>query len=148
MFRVNEQGRITRNGTVFPVHCGSWFGLQGRYEPENKAAPMELYIGNIFWGGSASGRTIQKDMEEMVGLGINVVRMPVVHQTLDANDPMGRAPYLKNHESVRVENSRQALEEWVKAAAKNNIQVMFDIHSCSNYVDWRKGRLDARPPYV
>ena len=25
---------------------------------------------------------------------------------------------------------------------------MLDIHSCSNYVGWRKGRLDARPPWV
>ncbi|HEV7610078.1 MAG TPA: cellulase family glycosylhydrolase, partial [Steroidobacteraceae bacterium] len=33
-------------------------------------------------------------------------------------------------------------------AAANNIQVLLDIHSCSNYVGWRKGRLDARPPYV
>jgi aryl-phospho-beta-D-glucosidase BglC (GH1 family) len=111
---------------------------------------MELYIGNTFWanGNAGTGRTIQQTMEEITALGFNVVRMPVVHQTLDANDPQGKAPNLKNHQSVRVPNSRQALEEWVKAAAQNNIQVMFDIHSCSNYVDWRKGRLDARPPWT
>jgi endoglucanase len=111
---------------------------------------MELYVGNTMWANNnaGTGRTIQKTMEEITALGINVVRMPVVHQTLDANEPMGRAPYLKNHSSVRVENSRLALEQWIKAAAQNNIQVMLDIHSCSNYVDWRKGRLDARPPWV
>ena len=111
---------------------------------------MELYIGNTNYvnGGKGSGRTIEQDMKEMTGLGINVVRMPVVHQTLDANDPMGKVPNLKNHSSVLVANSRLALEQWIKAAAQNNIQVMLDIHSCSNYVDWRKGRLDARPPWV
>ena len=30
----------------------------------------------------------------------------------------------------------------------NNIEVMLDVHSCSNYVGWRKGRFDARPPYA
>ena len=30
VFRVNPAGRITKNGTVFPVRCGSWFGLEGR----------------------------------------------------------------------------------------------------------------------
>jgi len=47
-----------------------------------------------------------------------------------------------------VANSRLALEQIIQAAAANNIQVMLDMHSCSNYVGWRKGRLDARPPYV
>jgi cellulose 1,4-beta-cellobiosidase len=25
VFRVNSAGRITKNGTVFPVRCGNWF---------------------------------------------------------------------------------------------------------------------------
>jgi aryl-phospho-beta-D-glucosidase BglC (GH1 family) len=111
---------------------------------------MELYVGNTFWanGGAGTGRTIQQTMQEIAAQGITVVRLPVVHQTLDANDPQGKDPFLKNHNSVRVPNSRQALEAWVKLAAQHGIQVMFDIHSCSNYVDWRKGRLDARPPWT
>ncbi len=36
----------------------------------------------------------------------------------------------------------------IRAADAANIEVMLDIHSCSNYVGWRKGRLDARPPWV
>ena len=55
---------------------------------------------------------------------------------------------MKNHPSVRIANSRLALEQIIVAADQNNIDVLLDIHSCSNYVDWRKGRLDARPPYV
>jgi aryl-phospho-beta-D-glucosidase BglC (GH1 family) len=145
VFRVNADGRITKNGTVLPVRCGAWFGLQGRYE-KGGAAPMELYIGNP--GYASTNRTIEMTMQELVQAGVTVVRMPVVHQTLDANDPMGREPNLKNTASVRVANSRLALEQWIKAAAKYNIQVLLDIHSCSNYVDWRKGRLDARPPFV
>ena len=155
VFRVNSAGRITRNGTVFPVRCGNWFGLEGRHEPSNDAtnpsgAPMEQYIGNTFWanGGSGTGRTIQQTMQEISGMGINMIRLPLVPQTLSANDPQGTGNVLKNHPSVRIANSRLALETMIQAAAANNIQVLLDIHSCSNYVGWRKGRLDARPPYV
>ena len=155
VFRVNGQGRITKNGQVFPVHCGNWFGLEGRYELANDAAnprgaPMELFIGDTFWanGGAGTGRTIQQTMTEIVAQGVNMVRVPVVPQTLNANDPQGKDPVLKNHPSVRVANSRLALEQFITAAAQNNIQVLLDMHSCSNFVGWRKGRLDARPPYV
>ncbi len=155
VFRVDPNGRITKNGQVFPVRCGSWFGLEGRHEPSDdptnpSGAPMEQYIGNTFWanGGAGTGRTIQQTMTEISGMGINVIRLPVVPQTLNANDPQGRDPYLKNHQSVRVANSRLALEQFIQAADQNNIEVMLDVHSCSNYVGWRKGRLDARPPWV
>ena len=155
VWRVNPQGRITRNGTVFPVRCGNWFGLEGRHEPSNDAtnpsgAPMEQYISNTFWanGGAGTGRTIQQTMQEISGMGINMIRLPLVPQTLNANDPQGTGSVLKNHPSVRIANSRLALETMITAAAANNIAVLLDIHSCSNYVGWRKGRLDARPPYV
>jgi endoglucanase len=155
VFRVNTNGRITRNGQVFPVHCGSWFGLEGRYELANDAAnprgaPMELFMGNTFWanGGAGTGRTVAADMAEIAAAGINMIRVPVVPQTLNATDPQGKDPNLKNHASVRVANSRLALEQLITAAAQNNVQVMLDMHSCSNFVGWRKGRLDARPPYV
>lgn len=155
VFRVNPQGRITKNGTVFPVHCGSWFGLEGRHEPSNdptnpSGAPMEQYIGNTFWANNnaGTGRTIQQTMTEITGMGINVIRVPVVPQTLTGTDPQGMGAVLKNHPSVRVANSRLALEQIIQAAKANNIEVMLDMHSCSNYVGWRKGRLDARPPYV
>jgi aryl-phospho-beta-D-glucosidase BglC (GH1 family) len=155
VFRVNPLGQITKDGQVFPMQCGSWFGLEGRHEPSNDptnpgGAPMELYMGNTFWanGGQGTGRTIQQTMDEIVNLGINVVRFPIAPQTLNPDDPQGQAPFLKNHPSVQVPNSRQALEEFIVLADQNNIEVMLDIHSCSNYVGWRAGRLDARPPYV
>jgi aryl-phospho-beta-D-glucosidase BglC (GH1 family) len=150
VFRVDAQGNITKDGVIFPVRGGSWFGLQGRYEPASdpdnpRGAPMEQYIGNVFW--APSGRTIQQDLNEMKALGINVIRLPLSHQTLDPNDPQG-TDFLKNDPSVQIANSRLALETIVKAADEVGIYILFDIHSCSNYVDWRKGRLDARPPYV
>ncbi len=154
-FRVNAQGRITKIGTVFPVRCGSWFGLEGRHEPPDdptnpSGAPMEQYIGNTSWanGGSGTGRTIAQTMTEISNMGINVIRLPLVPQTLDPNNAQGRDPFLKNHSSVRIANSRLALETMIRAADAANIEVMLDIHSCSNYVGWRKGRLDARPPWV
>jgi endoglucanase len=154
LFRV-ANGRITKNGTHFPVRCGSWFGLEGRHEPPDdptnpSGAPMEQYIGNTFWanGGSGTGRTIAQTMSEIAGMGINVIRLPLVPQTLNANDPQGRDPYLKNHSSVRIANSRLALETMIRAADAANIEVMLDVHSCSNYIGWRAGRLDARPPWT
>ena len=155
VFRVNSAGRITKNGTLFPVRCGNWFGLEGRHEPSNDAtnpsgAPMEQYIGNTFWanGGAGTGRTIAQTMQEISGMGINMIRLPLVPQTLNANDPQGTGSVLKNHPSVRIANSRLALETMIKAADAANIEVLLDVHSCSNYVGWRKGRLDARPPWV
>ena len=111
---------------------------------------MEQYIGNTSWvnGGQGSGRTIAQTMSEIAGMGINVIRLPLVPQTLNANDPQGTGNVLKNHSSVRIANSRLALETMIRAADAANIEVMLDIHSCSNYVGWRKGRFDARPPWV
>ncbi|MEL7369607.1 MAG: glycoside hydrolase family 5 protein, partial [Myxococcota bacterium] len=155
VFRVDASGRITKNGDVFPVRCGSWFGLEGRHEPSNDAvnpsgAPMELYIGNTFYanGGAGTGRTIQQTMTEIVDRGINVIRLPVVPQTLDPNDPQASGAVLKNHPSVQTPNALQALEEFIVLADQNNLEILLDIHACSNYVGWRAGRLDARPPYV
>ncbi len=155
VFRVNENGRITKDGVVFPVRCGSWFGLEGRHEPSSdpvnpSGAPLELYIGNTFYanGGAGTGRTIQDTMTEIVNMGINVIRLPVVPQTLDPNDPQASGDVLKNHPSVRSTNAREALEEFIVIADQNNVEVMLDIHACSNYTGWRAGRLDARPPYV
>ena len=155
VFRVNENGRITKDGVVFPVRCGSWFGLEGRHEPSNdpvnpSGAPLELYIGNTFYanGGAGTGRTIQQTMTEIVDMGINVIRLPVVPQTLNPNDPQGSGDVLKNHPSVRSTNAREALEEFIVIADQNNVEILLDVHACSNYVGWRAGRLDARPPYV
>jgi endoglucanase len=155
VFRVNTNGRITVNGTVLPVHCGAWFGLEGRYELASdsvnpRGAPMELFMGNTFWanGGAGTGRTVAGDMAEIAAAGINLIRIPVVPQTLTGTDPQGKDPVLKNHPSVRVANSLLALQQLITAAAQNNVNVLLDMHSCSNYVGWRKGRLDARPPYV
>jgi len=77
-------------------------------------------------------------------MGINVVRVPVSPQTLTGTDPQGMAPNLKNTASVVIPNSLDALKTVVQALDAQGIYVLLDIHSCSNYVDWRKGRLDAR----
>ncbi|MDO8341943.1 MAG: cellulase family glycosylhydrolase [Cellvibrio sp.] len=156
VFRVDATGNITKNGTVFPVKCGNWFGLEGQHEPKNAAnnpdgAPMELYVGNMWWANT--GRTIQQTMTEIKAQGINVIRLPIAPQTLDPTDPQGRGDVqaggvLKNHASVRQTNARQAMEDFIKLADQNNLEVIVDIHSCSNYVGWRAGRLDAKPPYA
>ena len=151
VFRVDAQGNITKNGVVYPIHGGSWFGLEGRHEPSNdptnpSGAPMEQYIGNVFW--NPSSRTIAQDVAEFKAMGINVVRLPIAPQTLNATDPQGMAPNLKNSPSVVIPNSRLALETIIQALDAEGIDVLLDIHSCSNYVGWRAGRLDARPPYA
>jgi endoglucanase len=149
---VNEQGRITKNGQPFKANCGNWFGLEGKQESNSNggAAPMELYVGNTNYanGGRGTGRTIQQTMNEIKAQGLNMVRLPISPQTLNPNDPMGRGSVLKNHASVRQTNARQAMEDFIKLADQNNIEVLVDIHSCSNYIGWRAGVLDAKPPFV
>jgi endoglucanase len=98
----------------------------------------------VVW--APTGRTQQQTMTEIMGQGMNVLRIPVAPQTLDANNPQGRSPNLKN--AVPQTNARQGLEDFIRLANTNNIQLILDIHSCSNYVGWRAGRIDARPPYV
>jgi endoglucanase len=153
VWRVDAQGNITKNGVIFRVKGGSWFGLEGRHEPSNdptnpSGAPMEQYMGNVFW--QPSSRTYAQDAAEMKALGINLVRLPLVPQTLRNNppDPQGMAPFLKNNPSVVIPNSRLALETVIRTLNDAGIDVLLDIHSCSNYVGWRKGRLDARPPWA
>lgn len=151
VWRVDTSGNITLNGTAFRVKGGSWFGLEGRHEPSNDAtnpsgAPMEMYMGNVFW--AESGRTYDQDISEFKAMGINVVRLPLVPQTLDANNAQGKDPYLKNASSVRIANSRLALETVITKLNAAGINVLLDLHSCSNYVGWRAGRFDARPPYA
>src|SRR6185503_15433422 len=103
VWRVDAAGNITRNGVIFRVRGGSWFGLQGRYEiasdPVNpRGAPMEQFMGNVFW--APSSRTYAQDAAEMRDLGINLVRLPLVHQTLANSpcDPQGVDPVLKNNQ--------------------------------------------------
>lgn len=107
-------------------------------------------MGNMWWanGSAGSGRTIQQTMTEIKQQGLNVIRLPIAPQTLDATNPQGIGTVLKNHPSVRQTNARQAMEDFIKLADQNGIDVIIDIHSCSNYVGWRAGRLDASPPYV
>jgi aryl-phospho-beta-D-glucosidase BglC (GH1 family) len=151
VWAVDAKGNITLNGAVFRIKGGSWFGLEGRHEPSNDAtnpsgAPLEQYIGNMFW--SESGRTLEKDATEIKGLGFNCIRLPVAPQTLDDSDPQGKDPNLKNAQSVRIQGAYTALKAVVKACANAGLYVLLDMHTCSNYVGWRKGRLDARPPWA
>src|SRR5512133_568606 len=145
-----ENSEIMKDGTKFRVKGGSWFGLEGRHEAaddkENPSgAPMELYIGNVFW--NPSSRTYESDAAEIAKLGFNCVRMPVSPQTFDDNNAQGKGKVLKNTESVRIEGAYTALKTALKAIDKAGMYVLLDIHSCSNYLGWRAGRLDARPPF-
>ncbi|HLV31208.1 MAG TPA: cellulase family glycosylhydrolase [Chitinispirillaceae bacterium] len=150
-WEVDSKGNITLNGSVFRIKGGSWFGLEGRSElPSDEqnpnGAPMEMYMGNVFW--NESNRTLASDAAEIKSLGFNSIRMPVAPQTLDDSDQQGRDPNLKNSESVRIQGAFTALKAVIKACADAGLYVLLDMHSCSNYVGWRAGRLDARPPYV
>jgi hypothetical protein len=137
-----------KDGQLFRIKGGSWFGLEGRHESptddKNPAgAPMELYIGNVFW--NPSSRTMASDAKEIAALGFNCIRMPVTPQTFDDKNPQG-TDFLKNTEPIK--GSFTALKAVLKAIDDAGMYTMLDIHSCSNYVGWRKGRLDARPPWT
>ena len=159
-FRINDSGKLTKSGEELPMNCVSWFGLEGQFEPKNAennagGAPMEMYVGNMWWAnsGQGSGRTIEQTMQEIVAKGVNLIRVPIAPQTLDETNEQGigdvqAGGVLKNHEDVRQLNSRQALTDFIIAADKYNLNVIIDIHSCSNYLGWRAGDLEATPPYV
>ncbi|WP_428243497.1 cellulase family glycosylhydrolase [Gynuella sp.] len=161
-FRVDQNGDITEDGQVMPLRCGNWFGLEGQQEPKNgnnnaDGASMELYIGNMWWfnGGQGSGRSLDSDMQEIKAMGINMVRLPVSPETLNPTDPQGMGDAsqknggaLKNHPSVQQENALDGLQEFLVTANKYDIKVLLDMHSCSSYVGWRAGRLDAAPPWT
>ncbi|MBN2735952.1 MAG: cellulase family glycosylhydrolase [Spirochaetales bacterium] len=152
VWRVNQYGQITKDNQVFRIKGGSWFGLEGRHEPSNdqanpSGAPMEQYMGNVFW--APSGRTYDTTIADIKAIGFNTIRLPLAPQALDPKDPQGSTKeFLKNAPEVLIENSRLALETIIKKLDTAGMYVMLDIHSCSNYVGWRAGRLDARPPYA
>ena len=160
IYRVDATGNITKNGEILPINCVSWFGLEGQFEPKDATnnpggAPMEMYIGNMWWAnsGEGTGRTIATTMEEIVAQGINVIRVPIAPQTLDETDEQGigdvqEGGVLKNHSSVQQLNARQALTDFIVTADEYDLSVIIDIHSCSNYLGWRAGDLEATPPYV
>lgn len=162
-FRTSDQGEITVDGQPFKARCGNWFGLEGQHEPKDaeanpNGAPLELYIGNMWWVDS--GRTIETTMKEIKDLGINMIRLPIAPQTLEPSNEQGMTPIwngsskdpngkLKNEPGAYpYATAREALEAFLRIADSHDIQVLVDIHSCSNYVGWRAGRLDANPPYA
>jgi aryl-phospho-beta-D-glucosidase BglC (GH1 family) len=111
-FRVNSSGVITVDGVPTQVKGGSWFGLEGRHEPSDdpnnpSGAPMEMYMGNVWW--AESGRTYDQDIQEFKSMGFNTIRLPIAPQTLNASDPQGMAPYLKNAPSVVIANAYLAM---------------------------------------
>jgi len=100
VWAVDSNGSITLNDAVFRIKGGSWFGLEGRYELSTDAtnprgAPMEMYMGNVFW--APSSRTIAEDAIEIKNMGFNCIRLPLVPQTLDDNDPQGKDPVFKKY---------------------------------------------------
>jgi len=150
-FAVDANGNITLNGTIFRVKGGNWFGLEGRYEISNDAnnprgAPMEIYMGNVWW--ASSSRTLASDATEFKNLGFNTIRLPIAPQTLDDNDAQGRDPVLKNTSSVRIQGAFTAMKAVIAACTTAGLYVLVDIHSCSNYLGWRAGRFDAKPPFA
>jgi endoglucanase len=156
-FRVNrETGRVMHNGVEFQVRGGNWFGLEGQDDTARPGA-MELFIGSVWWVNDASAkRTIEKTMQEIKtsGLGFNTIRLPIAPQTLVANHPDGNystmSPRISNNDPsfYPYANARAALEDFIKKADQNNIYIILGVHSCSNHVGWRKGRLNDAPPYV
>lgn len=119
---------------------------------------MELYIGNTSYATNHS-RTMQQTIDEIKELGFNMVRLPLAPQTLDPNDPMGQPALWKNYGGAISElapynggsapkNATEFYEAFVRLLDDNDLKILVDIHSCSNYLGWRAGRLDSNPPYA
>ena len=154
-FRVDGQGHLTHNGTPFQVRGGNWFGLEGQDDNARPGA-MELYIGAVFWADEAHKRTMAQTMDEITAapLSFNTVRVPVAPQTLVPNHPDG----LYSRTDVQIRNNDpeyypytdalSALEDFLVQLSEHNLYVILDLHSCSNHIGWRAGRIDDGPPWV
>ncbi|MGC4093289.1 MAG: cellulase family glycosylhydrolase [Polyangiaceae bacterium] len=156
MFRVNtKNGRLMHDGTEFQVRGGNWFGLEGQDDNARPGA-MELYIGSVSWADSSVKRTIEKTMQEIQSSGIkfNTIRLPVAPQTLVPGHPDGN--YSRTDVKIRNNDpafypyagSYEALEDFLLKASQNNLYVILDLHSCSNHIGWRAGKIDDGPPWV
>jgi len=153
-FRVNAQGHLTHDGTEFQVRGGNWFGLEGQDDIARPGA-MELYIGAVFWATSGK-RTIEQTMKEVAAapLTLNTIRFPVSPQTLVANHPDG----LYSRKDIKIRNNDpefypytdalSVLKDFLVQASKNNLYVILDMHSCSNHIGWRAGKIDDGPPWT
>ncbi len=143
------------NGVEFQVRGGNWFGLEGQDDLARPGA-MELYIGAVFWADASNKRTIKKTMEEIQTspLGLNTIRLPISPQTLVKGHPDG----LYSRTDVKIRNNDptyypyadalEALEDFLVQAAANNLYVILDMHSCSNHIGWRAGKIDDGPPWT
>ncbi|WP_438003916.1 cellulase family glycosylhydrolase [Sorangium sp. So ce321] len=155
-FRVKrDNGRLTDNGTEFQVRGGNWFGLEGQDDLERPGA-MELFIGSMWWAENSAPRTIEKTMKELTSsaLKFNTIRLPIAPQTLieghEDGDYSIMTPRIKNNDPdvYPYANAYEAFTDFLKQADANGLYVIIGIHSCSNHIGWRKGRLDDAPPYV
>ncbi|HMA93364.1 MAG TPA: cellulase family glycosylhydrolase, partial [Polyangiaceae bacterium] len=154
-FRVNSTGKLTADGKEFQLRGGNWFGLEGQDDLQRPGA-MELYIGAVSWADAANKRTIEQTMKEITGspLSFNTIRLPVAPQTLvkghEDGDYSRTDVKIRNNDSEKYpyKDAREALEDFIKQAAKNNLYVILDIHSCSNHIGWRAGWVDDKPPWT
>ncbi|HET9958889.1 MAG TPA: cellulase family glycosylhydrolase [Polyangiaceae bacterium] len=155
-FRVNTKtGHLMHDGAEFQVRGGNWFGLEGQDDTARPGA-MELYVGAVFWADASNKRTIDKTMQEIQSsaLKFNTIRLPVAPQTLVKGHPDG--DYSRTDVKIRNNDpeiypyagSYEALEDFLLKASKNNLYVILDLHSCSNHIGWRAGRVDDGPPWA
>ncbi|MDC0677528.1 glycoside hydrolase family 5 protein [Sorangium atrum] len=155
-FRVNlSNGRITVDGTDTQIRGGNWFGLEGQDDTARPGA-MELFIGSMFWADNSAKRTIEDTLKEIKssGLKFNTVRLPIAPQTLVQGHPDGdysiEDPRIRNNDPDKYPyaNAYEAFTDFLKLADKNGVYVVLGMHSCSNHIGWRKGKLNDGPPWV
>jgi len=155
-FRVNgDNGHLMHDGKEFQVRGGNWFGLEGQDDNARPGA-MELYIGSVFWADKSVKRTIDDTMKEIQAapLRLNTVRLPVAPQTLVKGHPdgdYGRSDVrIRNNDAAyyAYKDAYEALEDFLVKANENGLYVILDLHSCSNHIGWRAGKIDDGPPWV
>jgi len=154
-FRVDKTGHLTHEGTPFQVRGGNWFGLEGQDDIARPGA-MELYIGSVYWADKSNKRSLEDTMKEIQAapLRLNTVRLPVAPQTLIKGHPDG--DYARTDVKIRnndpmyypYTDAYAALEDFLLKASANNLYVILDLHSCSNHIGWRAGKIDDGPPWV
>ncbi|MFT3924656.1 MAG: glycoside hydrolase family 5 protein [Myxococcales bacterium] len=102
----------------------NWFGL----ETESRA----------LFGPTEAKRSVADFLDQIKGLGFTALRVPLSPESIDPGYPS--ADWAKRGE---VDTGREGFEELAKAAKAAGIYMLWDIHTCSSAVGFKKtGPLD------
>jgi len=116
--------RIYYGAQEVPLYGLNWFGL----ETDTRA----------LFGPTEAKRSVADFLAQIQGLGFTALRVPLSPESIDPGYPS--AAWAKRGD---IDTGREQFEELAQAAKNAGIYMLWDIHTCSSAVGYRKtGPLD------